>query len=247
MTNLVYQQAAAELRQRIAAGDYDQKTGLPTEAELCASLGVSRSSLRRALDILREEGLVVSRQGSGWSVIPTLTAARVGVRAVSEPSTATSSVSELVGHRMTKPPDSVAELLGATEISELFMIERVSKIGSAVVHRSETWFSPAVSSAVDLDVAISRPPALLLHELGYELGPFDQFVEAVLSNDRDEELIGLPGGSAVLQVVRTAHDASGSALFQSLHRHPGPSTRIDIDLPTTNNPNAGSVSLSLEE
>ncbi len=127
------------------------------------------------------------------------------------------------------------------------MIERVSKIDGAVVHRSETWFPPRVSRTVDADLAISRPPALVLHELGYDLGPFDQFVEAVLSNNRDEELIGLSGGSAVLQVVRTAHDASGSALFQSLHRHPGPSTRVDIDLPTTNNPNAGSVSLSLEE
>ncbi len=243
----MYQQAAAQLRQRISAGDYDQETGLPTEAELCADLGVSRSSLRRALDILREEGLVVSRQGSGWSVVPTLAAARVGVRAVGGPSPAASSVSELVGHCKTKPPDSIAEVLGATETSELLMIERVSKIDSVVVHRSETWFSPTVSSAVDLDLATCRPPASLLHELGYELGPFDQFVEAVLSNNRDEELIGLPGGSAVLQVVRTAHDASGSALFQSLHRHPGPSTRIDINLPTTNNPNAGSVSLSLDE
>ena len=245
MTNLVYKQAAAELRQRISAGDYDQETGLPTEAELCVNLGVSRSSLRRALDILREEGLVVSRQGSGWSVIPTLAAARVGVRTIGGPSTAASSVSELVGHRMAKPPDSIAEVLGATEISELLMIERVSKIDSAVVHRSETWFSPTLSITVDLDLATSCPPALLLHELGYDLGPFDQFVEAVLSNNRDEELIGLPSGSAVLQVVRTAHGASGSALFQSRHRHPGSSTRIDIDLPTTNNSNAGSVSLSL--
>lgn len=247
MTNLVYQRAAVELRRRIFAGDYEATTGLPTEAELCVSLGVSRSSLRRALDILRDEGLVVSRQGSGWSIARVSVAARLGVRVIGEPSAATPSVSELIGHRFDTPATAVAQVLGAAGTEKVLLVERVSTIDEVVIHRSETWFSSAVSHVIDPDLAESRPPALLLGELGYELRRFDQFVKAELSNERDEQLIGLPAGSAVLQVVRTAHDASGSALFQSLHRHPGSSTRIDIDLPTTNNPDAGSVSLALDE
>ena len=247
MTNLVYQRTANELRRRISSGDYNETTGLPTEAELCASLGVSRSSLRRALDILRLEGLVVSRQGSGWSVPPTLVKARLGVRRAGAQTVNDAAAPELIGHRLSKPSDDVADALGARNGEELLLVERVSAINETIIHRSETWFSLAVSQAVDQRRAARQPPAQLLHELGYALGRFDQFVEAVLANNRDEELIGLPPGSAVLQVVRTAYDSDGAALFQSLHRHPGIATRIEIDLPTSNNPSSGTVSLTLDQ
>ncbi len=48
------------LEEQVAIGDK-----LPTEKELCAQLEVSRPVLRRALDQLREDGVIVSRQGSG--------------------------------------------------------------------------------------------------------------------------------------------------------------------------------------
>jgi Transcriptional regulators len=38
---------------------------LPPERELARALGVSRSTLRRALDLLEAEGLLTRRQGSG--------------------------------------------------------------------------------------------------------------------------------------------------------------------------------------
>ena len=41
---------------------------LPTEAELVADYGVSRIVVRQAVDILRNEGLVVSQRGSGTFV-----------------------------------------------------------------------------------------------------------------------------------------------------------------------------------
>lgn len=45
---------------KLAIGDK-----LPTEKELCGTLEISRPVLRRALDQLREDGVIVSRQGSG--------------------------------------------------------------------------------------------------------------------------------------------------------------------------------------
>ncbi|MGH1490516.1 MAG: GntR family transcriptional regulator [Acidimicrobiales bacterium] len=272
MTNLVYQRAAAELRRRISIGSYAKTASLPTEAELCADLDISRSSLRRALQLLRNEGLLVSRQGSGWSVAPTLPAARLGIRVQDEsssPSQASSHVSHqivvsheiVVGHQMAVPPEAVATVLSGdapqteTEQAEteqveqthgkpLLLIERVSKLDDIVVHRTETWFASLVSSTIDIENAKTQPPALLLSKLGYQLSRFEQYAEATLSDSRDEELIGLPPGTAVLQITRTAFDETNTALFQSRHRHPGASTKIDINLPTTNEPSAGSVSLS---
>ena len=41
---------------------------LPSEAELSAEFGVSRVTVRRALELVRDEGLVAARQGFGWFV-----------------------------------------------------------------------------------------------------------------------------------------------------------------------------------
>ena len=57
------------LRLRISSGDYGQDEKLPGEKDLSAQFGVSRPVLRAALERLREEGLVYSRQGAGNFVL----------------------------------------------------------------------------------------------------------------------------------------------------------------------------------
>ena len=60
-----YLEMAETLRDRIAGGT---RGALPSEAELGGEYGVSRVTVRRALELLREEGLVTARQGVGWFV-----------------------------------------------------------------------------------------------------------------------------------------------------------------------------------
>src|SRR5918996_3417726 len=60
--------AEQELRQAIARGTFRPGSQLPTEAELCEMLGVSRTVVREALRVLEEEGLVARRHGVGTFV-----------------------------------------------------------------------------------------------------------------------------------------------------------------------------------
>ena len=53
----------------IAEGRYAVGGLLPSEAELCRQLGVSRTTLREAMRALRDRGLVMSRAGVGTRVI----------------------------------------------------------------------------------------------------------------------------------------------------------------------------------
>jgi len=52
----------------IVSGEFPEKSKLPTEIELADSLNVSRTIVREALARLRDEGIVVSRQGAGTFV-----------------------------------------------------------------------------------------------------------------------------------------------------------------------------------
>lgn len=58
-----YQQVADAIATRIAAGRYPRK--LPSELDLAREFGVSYPTVRHAMAILRERGLVVSIHGRG--------------------------------------------------------------------------------------------------------------------------------------------------------------------------------------
>jgi GntR family transcriptional repressor for pyruvate dehydrogenase complex len=57
--------AAADIAAEIRDGRLPPGARLPTEQEMMATLGVSRTVVREAVSALRAEGLVVTRQGSG--------------------------------------------------------------------------------------------------------------------------------------------------------------------------------------
>ncbi|MFF5206406.1 winged helix-turn-helix domain-containing protein [Streptosporangium sp. NPDC000396] len=63
-----YLRVADHLRQDINEGRLAPGDKLPPQRELTERFGVSDIIIRRALDILRNEGLVESRQGSGTRV-----------------------------------------------------------------------------------------------------------------------------------------------------------------------------------
>ncbi len=63
-----YVQIAEELRGRIADGRYPLGGRIPTENELAEGMGVSRPTVRQALDMLAREGRLVRVKGSGTFV-----------------------------------------------------------------------------------------------------------------------------------------------------------------------------------
>lgn len=67
-TSPLYIQIADELRRNIEESIYQIGDQLPTEAELSTRFGVNRHTLRRAIEVLRQEGLVRVDRGRGMFV-----------------------------------------------------------------------------------------------------------------------------------------------------------------------------------
>jgi DNA-binding GntR family transcriptional regulator len=65
-----YRQLAAGLRQSVVAGRYPPGQRLPTEAELVASTGLSRQTVRRAFQELVSEGVIYRVRGRGTFAVP---------------------------------------------------------------------------------------------------------------------------------------------------------------------------------
>ncbi len=59
------QMVAQAIMDRIAAGDYPRGSRLPSERQLAASLQVARNTLRDALELIQQQGLILRRAGAG--------------------------------------------------------------------------------------------------------------------------------------------------------------------------------------
>lgn len=63
-----WRQIADRVQAAITSGAYPPGQKLPSEAELRETYGVARMTARRALEHLRDEGVIESRPGIGWFV-----------------------------------------------------------------------------------------------------------------------------------------------------------------------------------
>jgi GntR family transcriptional regulator len=71
-----YGRIVNDLREGVLSGRFEADSQLPSENELAAEYQVSRPTVRRALALLRSEGLIVTKQGRGAFVRP---AGQVGI------------------------------------------------------------------------------------------------------------------------------------------------------------------------
>jgi DNA-binding GntR family transcriptional regulator len=62
------ERVTADLRARITAGEWQPGEAVPTVSELAASYGVSRATVAKAVRVLVDEGLLVTRARWGTFV-----------------------------------------------------------------------------------------------------------------------------------------------------------------------------------
>ncbi|WP_370019475.1 GntR family transcriptional regulator [Planotetraspora sp. GP83] len=66
----IYLQLAAILREEISRGVYQPRQVLPSESQLVQQHGVARATVRHAIEVLREEGLVYTLPQRGTYLSP---------------------------------------------------------------------------------------------------------------------------------------------------------------------------------
>jgi GntR family transcriptional regulator len=223
-----YQQIADDLRSRLGEGEFGDGGVLPSEAELSSTYDASRVTVRRALEVLRAEGLVESRQGFGWSVaaeplrhdlsrLATIDAqlAAAGVR----------SERRIVAFGFVKAPPRARELLGERTVLE---VQRVQLADDQPLARVTVWCPEEMGSALSRD-DVAR--ASFLEQLPVRLGGATQTIGAEAVGARDAQLLGIPEGSPVLVVERITRNAQGRPVLVSEHVVPAHRMRFVVDLP----------------
>ncbi|MBU3704392.1 MAG: GntR family transcriptional regulator [Ilumatobacteraceae bacterium] len=228
MRSIRYQQIAEELRGRVLAGEFAAGRMLPSESELSAEFSASRVTVRRALEVLRDEGLVDARQGFGWFVAGDPLRQPLGRLATIEEQMAESGVvseRRILEFAFERAPKFVTRVLNTPQVLRVKRLNMADGEPFAIV----TVWCPA-----DLGQHLSRrdveqSPFYELLEI--PLQGATQTIGADAASDDDAKLLHVPVGSPVLRCERVTSDASGRAVLLSRHVFPGHRTEFVVDLP----------------
>ena len=74
-----------QLFKMINAGNFPEGSRLPSEPELAKSLGISRTTLRQALSLLQDDGLVNNIRGKGNFIVKAKPNNNIGLETIGHP------------------------------------------------------------------------------------------------------------------------------------------------------------------
>ncbi|MES2482668.1 MAG: GntR family transcriptional regulator [Pseudomonadota bacterium] len=208
------------LREQLQEGRFAH--GLPGELELARQFGVGRVTVRRALEQLVVEGLIVREVGRGTR--PTTRAEQGGTRArKAPPAPPVTRLSGLLENIVSVSRGTTVKVIewraiqASHEMAEALRIDEHDKVRKAVRRRSSdagpvsyitTWVPEALVRGIGRADLTRKPMLQLLEESGIELGRVVQTISARQADAQVAQELQVAVGTALLSVRRLVHDAS---------------------------------------
>lgn len=222
---------------------------IPSERELSERFGISRMTVRKALNQMVGAGQL-ERRGTAGTFIPEPAVVRPLSKRVS------TAISEVVGQRghnpgakllffeQAKADANIARRLQLDEGAPVIVIKRL-RLSDSVPFCVETSYLPQqrVAGLVAADVfAAPSLYALLRERFGLTFATSDFHVSVAPAPDAEADLLGLAPGSGALAMRSTVYDRDGRAAefliswnhpdrvaFESLRDDNGPLKRVYTD------------------
>jgi GntR family transcriptional regulator len=217
--------AQAELRQAIITSTFRPGSQLPTEAELCEMLGVSRTVVREALRSLEDEGLIARRHGVGTFVRnrPILKNLNFnfGITEMIESAGLKSGTSHFAIRRETADQEK-SEQLRVPEATPLITVERVRTAdGRPVVFSLDTLTESLLQRAnIDPQVLLTES---IYNVLQTSLGTVIEYGVArllpVAAPRHVTDNLQLPPDAMTLYIVQTDYNSVDEPIVYSCEYH----------------------------
>ncbi|MFE2497126.1 GntR family transcriptional regulator [Streptomyces scopuliridis] len=227
-----YKRVADRLRQEVDRGELAPGDKLETEERLAQRFAVSRGTVRRALDLLKAEGLLVTTQGSGSYVRerPPIRLQNTGAKYRERRGSGSSNFNAEMaaqGHRAKQDVVEVTEVLadmdvasrlGLAEGSSVIMRRIVAWVDGDPTQLMETYYP--VDLAGGTRIAEPKPIKGGAHSviedpegpIARRIVQFVEDLESRMPSPEEAASLKILKGVPLVRTLRTAYDASGRAV-----------------------------------
>jgi DNA-binding GntR family transcriptional regulator len=214
----LYFQVAQRLEELIESGELPAGSRLANEIALADRLGLSRPTMRQAIQHLVDKGLLVRKRGVGTQVVHARVRRRVELsslyddlaRAHRQPRT------ELLSFGRVAAPDDVTVALRLPPGTEVVAFERLRYAGDEPLALMRNYLPVGVAD-LTADKLAERSLYRLLREAGVQLRVADQTISARKATAGEARLLHEARGAPLLTMLRTAYDHANRAVEYGNH------------------------------
>lgn len=225
MTSSRFRRIADDLRERVALGELGDQGALDSESALCARYAVSRVTVRRALELLREQGLVESRQGSGWFATSGSIHQRLALGTFRHAGSAVAESGRTMTRRVVEfgyrpaPPALAATLGLVAAYADALHCRSLRTVDGVPLDLVLEWVPAAIAGRISRADAADPGIWASLRRDGHRVASVRQTITAGIASADDAALLDVAVGAPLLLVRRLALDHDKSPLALSDHRY----------------------------
>jgi GntR family transcriptional regulator len=209
----LYQQIKALILQSLQAGQWKPGDLIPSEIELAARFRVSQGTVRKAIDELAAEHLVVRRQGRG-TFVATHAEQHVQYRFLrllpdqGDTSSEGPAQRSIIDCKRQRAPADVARTLGLRTGDSVLQVRRVLSFQGVPTILEDLWLPGSAFKGLTAERLATHQGAmyaLFETEFGVRMVRADEKLRAVAADEQAAERLQVPIGSPLLSVERVAY------------------------------------------
>jgi GntR family transcriptional regulator len=203
----LYRQIKALLTRSLQGGEWRPGEVIPSEVELAVRFKVSQGTVRKAIDALADENLLVRRQGKG-TFVATHTEQRVQfrfLRLMPDDGEVGGMARRFIDCRRLRAPAEVARALGLRAGDATVQVRRVLSFRGKPVVLDDIWLPGQAFKGLTAErLAEYRGPmyGLFESEFGVRMIRAEEKLRAVAADAEAAALLALPQGAPLLSVER---------------------------------------------
>jgi GntR family transcriptional regulator len=208
----LYQQIKGLILQSLEAGEWKPGEAIPSEMELAARYRVSQGTVRKAIDELAAENLVVRRQGKG-TFVATHAEQHVRYRFLKLVPDSGDRDSEgqaqrsVLDCRRLRASSEIARSLALRTGDPLVQVRRILSFGGVPTILEDLWLPGNTFKGLTAELMAGyQGPTYAMFELefGVRMVRAEEKIRAVAADAQQAELLGVGAGSPLLSVERLA-------------------------------------------
>jgi len=216
----LYRQIKGLILTSLQAGEWKPGESIPSEMDLATRFRVSQGTVRKAIDELAAENLLVRRQGKG-TFVATHAEQHVQYRFlklvpdIGDASSEGPAQREIIDCKRLRASADVARALGLRTGDPILQVRRVLSFAGEPTILEDIWLPGGPFKGLTADrLAVYHGPmyALFETEFGVRMVRAQEQIRAVLPDPDQQALLAIPGNTPLLSVERVAFTYDGRAM-----------------------------------
>ena len=228
----LYTQLVGIIKRHISSGTLAVGDLLPSEAELCRALDISRNTVRQAIGELEEEGLVVRKRGKGTFVADPHTNRR-GVRysfttEVSSMGKVPSST--LVDFDVIVPSPAICQKMELKEGTSVYCFTRIRNVDGQPLILETSYYPQFIFPHLTREMVETHSFYSLLYHVGIIPFAADDCYETVVLDSHQAQLLDVSAGSCAFYHQRRTKTEDGRIYEYTRSYIRGDRVRLDVHM-----------------